>query len=213
MVAVVGDSTAAFTMPALRQLAEEDGGGFRVVDLARFACPFTALDMHFDGGSSCSAFKETLTGRLAALQPDLLVVMNTSSRVEGASRPVSDRDWAAGVGELIDRVRRSVGQVAIALPNPPGPDLRSCAVQNGSPAACATRPAAGRAGVYRRLDAVTVVDTALVWCAGNRCPAVIGDDLVRVDSVHVTPEAAVAAADALRVAFRDAGVPLGPEHQ
>jgi hypothetical protein len=72
-----------------------------------------------------------------------------------------------------------------------------------------TAPARGRTSAYQRIRDVVVVDTAPVWCVGARCPATVGSDLVRMDSVHVTPQAAAGASAAMSEVFAAAGVPFG----
>ena len=194
---LVGDSTAAFTMPAFRALAERPGSGWQVMDLARTACPFTAADLVFADDPTCSAHREHVVDVIRERQPDLVLVMNTSSVVEDDDGDqVSDADWARDVGRITSRFRDRVGTTAIVLPNPPGPDTRTCALR--SPSACVTRPAAGRRAAYETISGVSVVDTAPLWCSGSACPDVVADHLVRVDAIHVTPQAAVDVAPALR---------------
>ena len=194
---LVGDSTAAFTMPAFRALAERPGSGWQVLDLARTACPFTAADLVFADDPTCSAHREHVVDVIRERQPDLVLVMNTSSVVEDDDGDqVSDADWARDVGRITSRFRDRVGTTAVVLPNPPGPDTRTCALR--SPSACVTRPAAGRRAAYETISGVSVVDTAPLWCSGSACPDVVADHLVRVDAIHVTPQAAVDVAPALR---------------
>lgn len=203
LAVLVGDSTAAFTMPALRQLVEGEGSAWRILDLARFGCPFTAAEIHFDtDGDGCERHKQQVVTTIEELQPDLVLVMNAEgSRDE--STPLVD-----GLRDLLDETRTDAA-IAFLLPNPVGPDIRSCAVPGGRPAMCETRPSAQQRRLVARLDGVRLVDTTPVWCASSRCPAVIDDQLVRVDALHVTPEAAATAASAMGRALSAAGIELG----
>ncbi|QKS21626.1 hypothetical protein HUN58_18285 [Curtobacterium sp. Csp1] len=167
-------------LAVLGQLVEGEGSAWRILDLARFGCPFTAAEIHFDtDGDGCERHKQQVVTTIEELQPDLVLVMNAEgSRDE--STPLVD-----GLRDLLDETRTDAA-IAFLLPNPVGPDIRSCAVPGGRPAMCETRPSAQQRRLVARLDGVRLVDTTPVWCASSRCPAVIDDQLVRVDALHVS---------------------------
>ncbi len=96
VVAVVGDSTAAFTMPAFRQIAERAGSGVQVVNLAQFRLSVHGARPRVRQGGACSDHKDDVVRTLAALRPDVLVVMNTSSEIEVDGHSLSEPRLGSG---------------------------------------------------------------------------------------------------------------------
>jgi peptidoglycan/LPS O-acetylase OafA/YrhL len=211
LAVVVGDSTAAFMMPALKAIAEADDSNWRVLDRARFACPFTSLDVTFAPDPGCAAHRQQVVDEIARLEPDLVIVMNTSSEVDGADgAALSDNAWANGVGEIVRRFADRAAETVILTPNPPGPDVRECGGPTSRPTDCVTGPAVGRVRAYRALADVRTVDTAPLWCSGSRCPAFVDGELVRLDKVHMTPEASRAVAPSLAALLASEGLLRSP---
>lgn len=194
VVALVGDSHAEQYLPALQEVAEQQG--VRVVTYLRSSCPYTTAqpvsDVERDG--VCERSNEATTQAL--LDDTSIDVVVTSNRTD------VDFVLAEGVaGPVEGFVEAWTGLVDAGLPvvvlsdNPqmlPEDATTECVVANaGDPSVCA-RPAGEALPLDLQIEAaaeadVTLVDTVGWFCADDTCPAVIGSVLVYRDYHHITP--------------------------
>jgi peptidoglycan/LPS O-acetylase OafA/YrhL len=212
---VIGDSTALAYAPAFRALADQSGGQWRITTIGLYGCRFTDVLLEGDGDGvmeSCEARKRGIAERIAAAQPEMVVIAEafvgghtTSGQDLSPSEIVAATTrYAAGLG-VGDRV-------TYLAPPPLGADLGSCYTQVSSPGDCAVRvddtwkafDAAGAAA-----DAVgtwTYVSSLPFSCAEEVCPAFAGSIPTKFDQVHLTTAFAEHVAPALRLILRDAGI-------
>lgn len=203
---VVGDSTAAFTTPALRVIVERPDSGWRIVIASRFGCPWATADLTFDGNeSACRDHKESIMRLAKTLRPDVILAINLpSTTVEGPDgRIMSHQDWGRDLATLAEKTPgiRTVGLV----PNPVGPDIRECANSRSAPGRCLARPNANRArasALGESIGTENVIDSTPAWCVDGACPAFVDSQLVRVDVSHAHPGAMQSAGDALRTLMK-----------
>ena len=201
---VVGDSVALSWVPAVQTAARLTGWRLRAVGFAN--CPLVdvpvsnwARDPAFAQG--CAARRAELIALIGERRPAVVILSSAqgamvSSRLElGAAAEA----WQAGL-------ERTLAAVA-ALPEPPRVVVLSnppvvvhpltCSNRLSSPASCisevgadyAAKASAERAAVAKFSNAC-FVDTASWLCEDGRCPAFIGDQIVRLDGVHLTEAAA-----------------------
>ena len=203
-VALIGDSHAAIWNPAFQQIAGQRH--WRLETLAKAACP--VLDLHGANPfrrlvellEHCEEWRGQIMARLRAERPRLVVV--SVFRGYGAHESLTgfksyDREWIETLTRLV-RELRGIGARVLVLG--PVPDLqlqvpiclskhlddamacsapRSAAVNDHGIAAEATATTA-RGGHY--------VDLTELFCSADRCPAIVGNTMVYVDSSHLTFE-------------------------
>ncbi|KQT97886.1 hypothetical protein ASG53_09015 [Sanguibacter sp. Leaf3] len=194
VVALVGDSHAEQYLPALQEVAEQQG--VRVVTYLRSSCPYTTAqpvsDVERDG--VCERSNEATTQAL--LDDASIDVVVTSNR--------TDVDFVVGdgaVGPVEGFVEAWTGLVDEGLPvvvladNPQmlqEDATTECVVANADDPTVCARPAAEALPLDLQVEAaaeadVTLVDTLGWFCADDTCPAVIGSVLVYRDYHHITP--------------------------
>jgi hypothetical protein len=219
-VVIVGDSKMNQWQSALRDLAEEQG--WRMVQLTRSACPFTAATVTFEDKpwTSCKAWGRAALKKILALDPDLVI---TSQRRRVALPPggrheddATQEAMARGLAEFWERITSAGIPLGVLLDNPsPGrrsayecvarhpKDLSQCAFARADAIALSGMPAQLEAA--RLVPAVKVMDLTDVVCPpGPRCPVVIGDVLVYRQGSHITNTYAETAEPALSAALYDA---------
>jgi peptidoglycan/LPS O-acetylase OafA/YrhL len=212
---VIGDSTALAYSPAFRAIADRSDGQWRITTMGLYGCRFTDVLLEGDGDGvmeSCADRKQAISERIAAEQPDMVVIAEafvgghtTSGQDLSPSEIVAATTrYAAALG-VGDRV-------TYLAPPPLGADLASCYTQVSSPADCAVRVD----DTWKAFDAAgAAADAAGTWtyvsslsfsCAEDVCPAFAGSLPTKFDTVHLTTAFAEHIAPALRRLLADAGV-------
>jgi hypothetical protein len=201
-IALVGDSHAAMWTPAFLDVAAQRQ--WRLEMLAKGACPM--LDLPITNPLSrlanflgrCSEWREGILGRLEAEQPQLIVV--SLWRGYGTGEALSgyrayNGDWTDGITRLVQRLRATGAQVMVLGPIPDPhfvvpvclsgylDDVPACTPQRSTAvneAGIAAEAAATEAGGGQ------YVDTTELFCTTKRCPVIVGNTLVYLDSTHAT---------------------------
>ena len=92
-VYLVGDSTALAYAPAFRAIADQSGGALRITTMGLYGCRFTQ-DLIQNSGAGvmddCPTRKHDIAERIAADQPDLVIVSNAFTD----GRSTDGRAWA-----------------------------------------------------------------------------------------------------------------------
>jgi peptidoglycan/LPS O-acetylase OafA/YrhL len=203
-VALIGDSHAAIWNPAFQQIAEQRH--WRLVTLAKAACP--VLDLRganpfrrlVELVEHCEQWRAHIMDRLAAERPKLVVV--SVFRGYGVHESLTgftsfDPEWIDSLTRLVQRLR---GFGARVLVLGPVPDLQLavpiCLSKHldDATACSASRPAAVNAPGIAAESAATEVgggrydDLTELFCTTDRCPSIVGNTMVYVDSSHLTFE-------------------------
>ncbi len=195
---VVGDSMATSWLPALR--AALDPREWSVQVLTRNQCPLPRLgfwrERPAERFSACDEHKDWAFGRVRALRPDLVLASNSTTMLDhqvgeptGAARFPS---WRTGMTQALRELVPYAGRVVLLSPPPRAGNLQSCLTRLSRPVDCTTevpsdwrsmrtaeRAAAASAGAAH-------VDVEHLFCAGGRCPAVVGSTPVYTDGRHLT---------------------------
>lgn len=202
-VLLTGDSTAAFSAPGWRALAEDSDARLRVRDGAQIGCPFSTTALPSDT-ESCAAHNAEVVDELERTKPELLVVTNRFWDEDDPSlESIAEDDYASGTRDMIAAVREHVGRVVVVPATPPGYAPVSCVAGTRGPQDCRSGDEVARTqiraltGLLADVEDTTVLDSTPLWCAAGSCPLVIDSVLTRFDPVHTTPEASVASAPAL----------------
>jgi len=196
-VALVGDSHAAMWNPAFETVAQQRH--WRLETLGKVTCPLMELPIAspYLGRqyTECEQWRADVFNRLAAERPQLIVV--SMSRRYGADFGFTSYDpaWVSGLSQLVSRLR-TTGAVILVLG--PIPDPRSTVPicvsghLNDVQACSPPRPeAVNDAGIAAEADAVTAAggqyaDLTALFCTAQRCPVIVGNNLVYRDDNHVT---------------------------
>jgi peptidoglycan/LPS O-acetylase OafA/YrhL len=207
-VTLVGDSHAAMWNPALEQVAEQRH--WRLETLSKITCPLQNLPINspYLGReyTECEQWRGEITTRLQAEHPRLIVV--GSGRRYGADFGFTsyDRAWVDGLGRMVAQLRRTGATVLVLGPVPdPHSTVPTClSAHLGDAIACSPprSQAVNDAGIAAEKAATTAngghyADLSPLFCTAQRCPVIIGNDLVFRDDNHVTTAYARALAPVL----------------
>jgi peptidoglycan/LPS O-acetylase OafA/YrhL len=202
-VALVGDSHAEHWRGAVHTVAEQLG--WRVVELARGACPAThARVLAFDGGDrdaatvdACREWADAVDAELERLAPDFVFTSGYVSAMGFDEDPArSVETGAEGFVDIwqgwADRGMRVF--VLRDVPSTGGVNIPECLALNvGDPLACA-RPrseavqpdAMTVAADMADSDRIQLVDLTDRFCDRKLCYAAIGGAIVNFDRDHMT---------------------------
>ena len=196
-VALVGDSHAAMWNPAFEPLAQQRH--WRLETLGKVTCPLMELPITspYLGRqyTECEQWRTDVLNRLAAERPQLIVV--SMSRRYGADFGFTsyDQAWLNGVSSLVTRLRATGAAVLVLGPIPdPLTTVPSCVSGHLTDAqACSPlrSEAVNGAGIAAEVAATTAAggryaDLTSLFCTTDRCPVIVGANLVYRDDNHVT---------------------------
>jgi peptidoglycan/LPS O-acetylase OafA/YrhL len=196
-VTLVGDSHAAMWNPALEQVATQRH--WRLETLGKVTCPLQNLPITspYLGReyTECEQWRGEITSRLQAEHPRLIVV--GSGRRYGADFGFTSYDpaWVDSLGRLVAQLRRTGAKVLVLgpIPDPHStvPTCLSAHLADASACSPARSQAVNDAGIAAEKAATTAngghyADLTPLFCTTQRCPVIVGNDLVFRDDNHVT---------------------------
>lgn len=197
-VLLMGDSHAVQWLPALEDLAAQEG--WRLYSLTKSACPVPRTPVIVRGKRlrDCEAWREDAFERIAELRPDIVLAASLGRiyRVPGArTAERRERAWRRAWTRSLEVLRESAGRVLLLGDTPMWAndplrclrrhrrDIGRCDTPRADALSASTeaseREAAARAGV-------AYVPTADLVCPGDPCHAVEGRYLVLGDVQHMT---------------------------
>lgn len=192
---LVGDSTAMSYAPALKKLAEDSAGTWRVTTVGLYGCRFTdVLVQNPDAAvmAACPQRKLDVRAMIAAQPADLVIVSNAYT----LGRTVDGRDLSAV--DLLAATRAEMatygapGRVVYLSPPPQGGDLARCYSPVTAPANCVTavdqtwRDMHAAAEATASADGDVAISSLPFTCWQDACPAFAGGVPVRYDATHLT---------------------------
>jgi len=207
-VALVGDSHAAMWNPALKPLAEQRH--WRLETLAKVTCPLQDLPIAspYLGRefTECEQWRAQILSRLQAEHPQLVIL--SMSRRYGADFGFTSYDpaWIGSLTRLVAQLRSTGAAVLVLGPVPdPHSTVPMClsAHLDDATACSPPRPAAVDDAGIAAEKAATVAgggryaDLTALFCTADRCPMIVGNNLLFRDDNHVTIEYAQALAPVL----------------
>ncbi|WP_232006946.1 acyltransferase family protein [Mycobacterium sp. 1245805.9] len=209
-VALLGDSHATMWAPAFQQVAEQRH--WRLDTLTKGACPPMSLPITgfvarmVDYVQRCEQWRGEAMARLRAERPRLVVV--SMSRGYGGldylPKPYN-RSWSDGLTRLVQQLRGFGAQVLVLGPVPNAYEsVPICLSDHLDDATACSSPrskALNRAGIADETTATKAggghyENLTRLFCAGDRCPVVVGNTMVYFDD-HLTSEYAQALAPAM----------------
>nr|WP_232320531.1 acyltransferase family protein [Rhodococcus sp. WMMA185] len=202
-VALVGDSHAAMWSPAFEQIAEQRG--WRLETLGKVTCPLLDLPLTspYLGReySECVQWRGEIVARLLAERPKL-IVLSMSRRYGGDfGFTTYGPEWLDGLTRMVTQLRATGADVLVLGPVPdPHSTVPTClsAHLDDATACSPERAEAVNAPGIAAEAAATVAgggryaDLTDLFCTADRCPVIVGNDLVFRDDNHLTIEYAKA---------------------
>jgi peptidoglycan/LPS O-acetylase OafA/YrhL len=198
-VALVGDSHAAMWNPPLEPVAEQRH--WRLETLGKVTCPLMDLPITspYLGReyTECEQWRSDILTRLQDERPQLIVL--SMSRRYGADFGFTSYDpaWVAGLNRLVTRLRSTGAAVLVLGPIPdPRTTVPTCLSGHLDDALACSPPrpdAVNDAGIAAEAAATTAAggqyaDVTTMFCTADRCPVIVGNNLVYRDDNHVTIE-------------------------
>ncbi|OBK41026.1 acyltransferase [Mycobacterium sp. 1245111.1] len=203
-VVLVGDSHAAIWNPSFQQVAAQRR--WRLETLEKAACPF--MDMRVNNPfrrvvevfEHCEQWRAQIMDRLRSERPRLVVV--SAWRGYGADEHLTgfnayDPAWLDSLTRLVQQLRGTGAKVLVLGPVPdPHTTVPIClSAHLDDVAACLPRrsTAVNQTGIAAEAAATQAAggqytDLTDLFCAGDRCPVIVGNTLVYVDASHLTFE-------------------------
>jgi peptidoglycan/LPS O-acetylase OafA/YrhL len=202
-VAVVGDSQAAMWSPAFRQVAEQRH--WRLEMLTKAGCPLmdlpTASPQLHREYTECEQWRGRVIARLRTDHPRLVVIsmLRGYGHGNGYSARLTSYNpaWIDRLTRLVQQLRDAGANVLVLGPTPdPGSVVPICLSGHLDDAVACAPPrstALNQAGIAAESAATKAgggryADLTELFCAGDRCPAIVGNTLVYLDSGHLTIE-------------------------
>nr|WP_256371188.1 acyltransferase family protein [Mycobacterium sp. PS03-16] len=205
-VALIGDSRAAMYHPAFEQAATQRS--WRLEMLAKASCPIVELPVsdQFNGLAEqfqrCAQWRGEILTRVQAEPPQLVVVASaraydaTGVHTMTPGLKMFDDAWLDGLSRLVQQLRDTGAQVLVLGPSVDLPmsaplclsahpeDVTTCAAVRGE------KYARGIAAEAAAVEAAggRYTDVTGLFCAGDRCPVIVGNTLVYFDAGHLTRE-------------------------
>jgi len=203
-VALVGDSHAAMWNPAFQQIGAQRH--WRLEMLGKLACPlmdvrinsaFRRLIEHFQ---HCEQWRAQIIARLRAEHPRLVLVSvwrgyGTDESLTGFN--AYDPAWLDALTRLMQQLHGTGAKVLVLGPIPsPHTSVPICLSGHLDDAtACALRrsTAVNQPGIAAESAATTAgggqyADLTELFCTTGRCPVIVGNSLVYLDTSHLTLE-------------------------
>jgi peptidoglycan/LPS O-acetylase OafA/YrhL len=196
-VALVGDSHAAMWNPALEQVAEQRH--WRLETLGKVTCPLPDLPITspYLGReyTECEQWRSEIDARLQAQHPRLIVL--GMGRRYGADFGFTSYDpaWVDSLGRAVGRLRSTGATVLVLGPAPdPHSTVPTCLSAHLADASACSPPrsqAVNDAGISAEKTATSAsgghyADLTPLFCTAERCPVIVGNDLVFRDDNHLT---------------------------
>jgi hypothetical protein len=196
-VALVGDSHAAMWSPALQQVAAQRR--WRLETLGKAGCPLMDVPIGNTRSFHCDQWRGRIIARLRAEHPRLVVV--SMWRGYGPSYgwipdfTTYDPAWIDSLTRLVQQLRGTGAEVLVLGPTP---DLHSvvpiCLSGHLDDATACSPPrstAVNESGIAAESAATKAgggqyADLTELFCTADRCPVIVGNTLVYVDSNHLT---------------------------
>ncbi len=195
-VALVGDSNAYSWSPAFQNVATQRH--WRLEVLTKGACPMLDLPIKVFGQrdyTECEQWRGRVIARLKREHPRLVVL--GMLRHGGTGSPPYGPAWTDSLNRLVQQLRGTGAQVLVVGPTPDlhsmVPDCLSVHLEDAMACSSAMSTAVNHAGIAGESTATKAgggqyADVTTLFCAGDRCPPIVGNTLVYGDEFHLTPE-------------------------
>jgi peptidoglycan/LPS O-acetylase OafA/YrhL len=201
-VALVGDSHAAMWNPAFQQIAAQRH--WRLETMGKMACPF--IDVHITSYfrrlieyfQQCEQWRGQIIARLRAEHPRLVVVSvwrgyGTDDKLTGFN--AYDPAWLDSLTRVVQQLR-GTGAAVLVLGPIPSPhksvpiclsghldDATACSLPRST---TVNEPGIAAEAAATKAGGGQYADLTNLFCTTDRCPVVVGNSLVYLDTGHLT---------------------------
>ena len=195
-IAVVGDSHATMWSPAFRH--EADQRHWRLETLGKEACPLMDLPPTYPRlhrpYTECQQWRGRILDRLRREHPSLVVLGMNRLYTAGYGFTPFDATWLTSLARLTGQLRADGAQVLVLGPVPdPRSIVPNCLSAHLDDAtACSPLRSVAVSGSGISAEAAVTetsgghyADVTELFCATDRCPAIVGNTLVYRDDNHV----------------------------
>ncbi|QXQ09622.1 acyltransferase family protein [Paeniglutamicibacter sp. Y32M11] len=192
---VFGDSMAMNWVPALWNVVQKHEG-WNLAVFAKVGCPYASVSVYDTDGSEyerCESFRSWALDQIQDLNPTTVILASALKKELPAAGDIATT-WSVGAEGTIKELAE-IENVFVLAPPPEGVNVASCANKFSSPSDCASIVSDLWLDTSKKTQIVTqdlgrsFIDSGLWFCLPNGiCPSVIGDHVVRRDSVHMTEE-------------------------
>jgi hypothetical protein len=204
LIVLVGDSHAMMWLPAVLELAWQDG--WAVVPLLRTGCMPNRW-ITSEGPASCRAWYRWAIRQIKLLHPRVTLVGGSiGERPSPAVRAAAD-----GTIAMATALKPYGAVVVVGDPEGLSDDPADCLLSShASMATCTTRWPPSTFRSYDRVSGTTkrlgigFIPTRGFFCFERQCPAVIGHTVAYWDNSHITAAYALRVAGAFRTGFLQA---------
>ncbi|WP_433606805.1 SGNH hydrolase domain-containing protein [Prescottella agglutinans] len=207
-VALVGDSHGAMWSPALESVAEQRH--WRLETLGKVTCPLLDLPLTspYLGReyTECEQWRSEVVARLQAERPRL-IVLGMSRRYGGDfGFTMYSPEWQGSLTRMVAQLRATGSNVLVLgpVPDPHGVVPTCLSAHLDDAAACSPDRAVAinASGIAAEAAATSAgggeyADLTDLFCTADRCPVIVGNDLVFRDDNHLTVEHAQALSPAV----------------
>ncbi|ASW88745.1 acyltransferase family protein [Mycobacterium marseillense] len=196
-VALIGDSNAAMWSPAFREVAEQRH--WRLEVLSKAACPMldVPINIFFQRKfTECDQWRDQIVARLESEHPRL-VVLGMSRHDIGTGFAPYAQAWIDSLTRVVRHLRTTGADVLVLGPIPDlhvmAPDCLSVHLDDATACSSRRQTAINERGVAAEAAATNAsggqyADVTELFCARDRCPAIVGNTLVYHNEFHVTPQ-------------------------
>jgi hypothetical protein len=207
-IALVGDSHAVQWFPGLERAAIDNH--WKLIALAKRACPTATVSVMLGSSNpypACDVWRRGAIARLAASDADLVVITSWrkgyKGNAGGSPYTISDAQWRQGLTESIAPLT-AAGKKVLLLGDTPQARTHMNECMSSHPTTmtrCVLDHDTAVDIAQNRLEdtvaaalGVDHYDTSAWFCANGRCPAVIGNMAVYLDTNHINNTYSVALA-------------------
>jgi hypothetical protein len=196
-IALVGDSHATTWSPGFREAAIRHH--WRLETLGKEACPLMNLALSYPRlhreYSECEQWRSHIIDRLQREHPRLVVLSMNRLYGSGYGFTPYGAAWLQSLAKLVKQLRSGGAKVLVLGPVPDPrsivPDCLSAHLDDATACSPPTSLAVNRSGVAAEAAATQAgggryADLTELFCAADRCPAIVGNTLVYRDDNHVT---------------------------
>ncbi len=201
-VALIGDSNAAMWTPGFQLAATQRH--WRLEMLAKGRCPMLDLPTLIYGRAytECDQWRTEILTRLAREHPKLIVlsILRQYGDPPELQEPFASYDpgWIDALTRTVRQLRTSGAQVLVLgpIPDPHRLQVPDCLSRHLADATLCSLPkstAVNEPGIAAEAAAVKsgggdYADITALFCTAVTCPAIVGNNLVYFDWMHVTLE-------------------------
>jgi peptidoglycan/LPS O-acetylase OafA/YrhL len=200
-IALVGDSNAAMWSVAFQQVATQRHSRLETLDKA--GCPLMNLPINAPylrrEYTECEQWRGQIMARLRAEHPQLVVLSmwRQYSASTGWGFTSYDPAWIDNLTRLVQQLRGIGSEVLVLGPMPDPHSVASICLSGhlDDATACSrlrskavNEPGIAAESAATKAGGGQYADVTGLFCTADRCPVIVGNTLVYLDTMHVTVE-------------------------